>query len=101
MGKFNANLAGFSEGDALLLEGVRSTKRILNSKIGTNMNVDAATIASKHFQKLDAPNSEFDLLEWARHQTLQVVSESTYGPDNPFWDPKVESAFWYAYAPLL
>jgi hypothetical protein len=103
MVKFEADLGGISEGDALLLEGVRTTKRIPNSKTGTDMNFDGARIVGEYFGNMDAPSSEveFDLFDWVRHETLHVVSESTYGPDNPFWNPGVAAAFWYAHTLLL
>jgi hypothetical protein len=103
MSKFEANLNRASQGDALLLEGIRTTKRILSSKTGTDMNFDSARIVGEHFKKMDRQSShvEFELFDWVRNETLQLVSESTYGPDNPFWDPEIASAFWYAHNRLL
>jgi hypothetical protein len=103
MSKFEGNLDRASQGDALLLEGIKTTKSILSSKTGTDMNFDGARIVGEHFEKMDRPSSdvEFELFDWVRNETLQLVSESTYGPDNPFWDPEVASAFWYAHTLLL
>ncbi|KAF1962663.1 cytochrome P450 [Byssothecium circinans] len=87
-----------SPGDSSLLEGVRTTKRILNSKLGTDMNHKAARLTSKRFRELGTKETsiglEVDLFGWVKHEVMRLVSESAYGPDNPFWDPEVESAFW-------
>ncbi|KAF1845152.1 cytochrome P450 [Cucurbitaria berberidis CBS 394.84] len=97
LGNFEANLGATTEGDSMLLEGVRTTKRILNSKTGADMNYDAARIVSERFKTMETPNPgvELNLFEWVKHEILYVLSESTYGPENPFWDSEVEAAFWY------
>ncbi|KAF2689725.1 cytochrome P450 [Lentithecium fluviatile CBS 122367] len=88
--------SGSNSGDSLLLEGIRATKRILNSKSGSDMNFDAANIINCNFEhlgqeKFDQP---VDLWEWIRRETVLAISESTYGKNNPFWDPEIRSAFW-------
>ncbi|KAF1976201.1 cytochrome P450, partial [Bimuria novae-zelandiae CBS 107.79] len=96
MGNFQAHLGASSTGDSMLLEGVRATKRILNSAKGTEMNYDAARIVSDRFKALRTPDGvPLDLFEWVKHEMLHLVSESAYGPNNPFWRPEIEKAFWY------
>jgi hypothetical protein len=81
-GNFGANLEADSKGNSMLLEGVRTTKRILNSKTGTEI-LDPSRFSDK-----------LDLFQWVKHDILKVVSETTYGPDNPFWDDDTAAAFW-------
>jgi hypothetical protein len=95
-GNFGANLEADSKGNSMLLEGVRTTKRILNSKTGTEMNSSAKDVTNKYFESLDPSrfSDKLDLFQWVKHDILKVVSETTYGPDNPFWDDDTAAAFW-------
>lgn len=83
-------------GDSLLLEGIRATKQIMNSKAGTGMNIEAASVVNSNFEYMAHEQSDqpVDLWEWIRKQTVVAISESTYGKDNPFSDSEVRSAFW-------
>lgn len=80
----------------MLLEGVRTTKRILNSKTGTEMNSSAKDVTNKYFESLDSSsfNETLSLFQWVKRDILKVVSETTYGPDNPFCDDDTAAAFW-------
>lgn len=81
----------------MLLEGVRATKRILNSKAGTDMNHNAAHMVSERFKSMPTPEqtASVDLFDWIKREMLHLVSDSAYGPNNPFREAEVEKAFWY------
>jgi hypothetical protein len=36
------------------------------------------------------------LFEFVSHEITFATTDSVYGPQNPFKDPKVEQSFWYA-----
>lgn len=79
----------------MLLEGVRATKRILNSKAGTDMNHNAAHMVSERFKSMPTPEqtASVDLFDWIKREMLHLVSDSAYGPNNPFREAEVEKAF--------
>ena len=41
------------------------------------------------------------LQKWLEHEITHATTESVYGPENPYRDPKVEDAFWYEHLTLL
>jgi hypothetical protein len=40
--------------------------------------------------------TEVNLWRWLRDNISMAIMDSYYGPRNPFIDPKVKEAFWYA-----
>ena len=100
---FEANLGASSQGDSLLLRGVRITRRILSSKPGIDMNHAATGIISRRFEetKTESSDKTFDLMEWVKKEMVHIVSESTYGPENFMWKPEIADAFWYVPPPPL
>jgi hypothetical protein len=77
MGNFQAHLGASSTGDSMLLEGVRATKRILNSKAGTDMNHNAAHMVSERFKSMPTleQTASVDLFDWIKHEMLHLVSD--------------------------
>jgi len=94
--RFNDGLSALSDVDSMLHEGSRITKRILSSATGTDMNYGASKIVNKHFQAMDMSigRKDVDLVKWTKSGVLHIISEGTYGPDNPFWIPENEAALW-------
>jgi hypothetical protein len=84
---------------SFILEAIRKTKLLMHSKTGQRMNFAAAEKVSERFEKMDAlrPDTEYDLFQWVKQEAMIIASESTYGPDNPWSDPKTARAFWYVF----
>lgn len=61
------------------------------------MNHQASRRVAARFNHADmrTSNDMVDLFEWVKHEMMRLVSESAYGPENPFWNSDVEEAFWY------
>jgi hypothetical protein len=94
--KFNAGLGAVSDGDSMLQEGTKTTKRILGAAIGTDGNYGASKIVNKYLRSTDMSTfgEDLDLVRWIKHGALHIVSEGTYGPENPFWDADIATALW-------
>jgi hypothetical protein len=97
--KYHTHRGATSTGDSILMEGVRVTKRILNSQTGVQLNKAAAHVVSERFKDSSMLDDGvlLDLFEWIKHEIMYLVSKSSYGPNNPFWKPEVQKAFWYVY----
>jgi hypothetical protein len=66
---FEANLGAEPQGDLMVLEGFRTTKRILNSRSGTEMNHKAVKPVVERFKQMQIGSAEVDvnLFEWTEY----------------------------------
>ncbi|KAG4028016.1 hypothetical protein MFRU_025g00810 [Monilinia fructicola] len=115
-GQFGARLAGlsksaserlladvFSDSDApsLMVKGIKVIQGALSPSGGMFSMLREAALATKnHLDNLESTarndnNCEtIDLWDWVRHGLTVVTSESLYGAQNPYRDPKIEAGFW-------
>lgn len=59
------------------------------------MNVAMAQNLKNSFEAL-VSKPKISLMQWLKHELSFATTEAVYGPQNPFRDPAVEAAFWYA-----
>ena len=88
------NYDGREKGDSLFFDVVKLMGQF--TKPGEELNKMIRPMLKSLSTRLDATVDEegVDLWEWASHALTMGMTDTTYGPKNPFNDPLVEKAFW-------
>ncbi|KAI9646486.1 hypothetical protein NHQ30_004479 [Ciborinia camelliae] len=90
-----------SDNPSLMLKGIKAIQGALSpvggmqsmlqdAALATNDRLDDLEVLSRN----DNTNNKINLWEWVRHEMTVVTTESLYGVENPYRDPKVEAGFW-------
>lgn len=89
------NVLGEGGKPSLFGDGMLATHKMLNPCDGLNQMaaVAAQKIAASMDELEDRSVGQIELWGWVNHEITLSITESVYGPKNPFRDPEVEQAF--------
>ncbi|KAL8924174.1 MAG: hypothetical protein Q9172_002796 [Xanthocarpia lactea] len=95
--RLHAHLGKGKNSQSLLITGLKATHQAMMPGEGLNsmMGIAGQTILRRLHDLRDATKTEpIDLWNWVRHEITIIVTESVYGPLNPYRDSEIETAFW-------
>ncbi|KAI0886561.1 cytochrome P450 [Annulohypoxylon maeteangense] len=94
--------SNLTDDDGYLMSFSRYIHPMLNAGSPLDsMNRRAVQVISESLEKwAKGGPTTVDMFHWIRHELVSATTESVYGPQNPFRDPRMEKA-WYKFEPNI